>query len=139
MKKSTSAAAFAVALTMALPQSARADQITLPPMPGNLLVDAGHQAFHLGHAYGTQNYICLPSTTGFSWILYGPQATLFDEDGEQQITHFLSPNPDENGVPRATWQHSRDTSSVWAFAIETAPAPDPGSILWLKLQVVGQQ
>ena len=33
---------------------------------------------------------------GFSWISHGPQATLYDGDGEQQMTHFLSANPVEN-------------------------------------------
>jgi len=139
MKYSTSTAVLAAVLTIALPHPARA-QVTPPPVPGNLQVDPGHQAFLIGHAYGTQNYVCLPSGTGFSWILYGPQATLFDEDGDQQITHFLSPNPDEGGTLRATWQHSRDSSRVWALAIQTSTDPmfvAPGAIPWLKLQVVG--
>ena len=41
-------------------------------------------------------------------------ATLFDAKGGQILTHFLSPNPSENATPRAAWQHSRDTSAVWA-------------------------
>jgi Protein of unknown function (DUF3455) len=141
MKTSISTAALAAALTIALPQTARG-QVTPPLVPGNLVVDPPHQAYLIGHAYGTQNYVCLPSGAGFSWILYGPQATLFDGDGEQQITHFLSPNPDENGTLRATWQHSRDSSAVWAFAVQTYSASDwvaPGAIPWLKLQVVGKE
>jgi hypothetical protein len=38
---------------------------------------AGNTAFLTGHALGTQNYICLPSPSEFSWTLFGPQATLF--------------------------------------------------------------
>jgi hypothetical protein len=30
--------------------------------------------------------------------LFGPQATLFNDDGMQIITHFLSPNPEEGGM-----------------------------------------
>lgn len=142
MKTSVSIAALAAALTIALPQAARA-QVTPPPVPANLEVDAGQQAFQIGHAYGTQNYVCLPSAKkGVGWVLYGPQATLFDDEGEQQITHFLSPNPDENSLPRATWLHSRDSSSVWAFAIQTSTDPAfvaPGAIAWLKLQVIGEE
>jgi len=72
--------------------------------------------------------------------LFGPQATLFNDDGMQIITHFLSPNPEENGTARATWQHSRDTSTVWAIRIEFSSDPafvKPGAIPWLLLEVVG--
>jgi hypothetical protein len=58
------------------------------------------------------------------------------------ITHFLSPNPDQNGTPRATWQHSGDTSAVWAIAVKTsddAAFVAPGAIPWLLLDVVGQE
>ena len=46
------------------------------------------------------------------------------------------------GTPRATWQHSRDTSTVWAMAIASSSDPAfvaPGAIPWLLLQVVGAQ
>jgi len=131
-----------VALTIAGPGVARAQTITPPPVPANLEVEAGHNAFQIGHAYGTQNYLCLPSGKHYAWTLFGPQATLFDDDGEQQITHFLSPNPDESGTPRATWQHSRDSSSAWAFAIQTSTDPAfvaAGAIPWLLLRVVGAE
>jgi hypothetical protein len=68
---------------------------------------------------------------------------LFNGDNDDQvITHFLSPNPFDGGAPRATWQHSRDTSTVWGLAIESSSDPNfvaPGAIPWLKLQVVGAQ
>jgi hypothetical protein len=126
-----------VAFTVSLPQPAHAD-----PVPNNIRVPAGNAAFLLGHATGTQNYICLPSGSGFAWTFFGPQATLFDDIDEQVITHFLSPNPDEGGTPRATWQHSQDTSTVWAMAIASSSNPGfvaPGAIPWLLLQVVGAQ
>ncbi len=44
------------------------------------------------------------------------QATLFDEENGQIITHFFSPNPAEGGTVRAAWQHAKDTSSVWGRA-----------------------
>jgi hypothetical protein len=74
--------------------------------------------------------------------LFGPQATLFNDDARQIITHFLSPNPDEGGTARATWQHSRDTSAVWAQRIAFSSDPDfvePGAIPWFLLQVVGAE
>ena len=130
-------AALAVAMTISLPQTAHTD-----PVPDNIQVPAGNTAFLEGHAVGTQNYICLPSGTGFAWTFFGPQATLFDDDDEQVITHFLSPNPDERGMPRATWQHSQDTSTVWALAIASYSTPGfnaRGDIPWLLLRVVGAE
>jgi hypothetical protein len=47
-----------------------------------------------------------------AWTLFTPQATLFNDQGEQLISHFFSPNPFENGIVRATWEDSRGTSTV---------------------------
>lgn len=143
--RSIAALAMALVLTVNAVQPAAAKlQIDPPPVPANLEVPAGHTAFLQGHAYGTQNYMCLATATGFTWAFYGPQATLFNDDNGQIITHFLSPNPDENGTPRATWQHSRDTSAVWALATPATTSTDPnyvapGAIPWLRLTVVGKQ
>src|SRR5262249_21237640 len=55
---------------------------------------------------------------------------------------FLSANPAENGTPRATWQHSRDTSSVWAVMTASSSDPEfvsPGAIPWFLLRAVGAQ
>jgi hypothetical protein len=142
------AAALAVALTGSLPQRAHANRITPPLMPGNIAVPPGNKAFLEGHGVGTQNYICLPSGSGFAWTLFTPEATLFNHGDNQQVTtHYFSPNnnpfdPADKGMIRATWEHSRDTSTVWAKAIETSIDANfvaPGAIPWLKLQVVGAQ
>jgi hypothetical protein len=136
------ATALTVAFTASLPQPADADQITLPPMPSNIQVPAKNKAFIEGHAVGTQDYICLPSGSGFAWTFFGPQATLFNDNDKQVITHFLSPNPFDDGTPGVTWQHSRDTSTVWGTAIASSSDPAfvaPGAIPWLLVQVVGAQ
>jgi hypothetical protein len=117
----------------------------IPEMPANIEVPAGYVPFFKGQAAGTQNYICLLAGKGFAWKFVGPQATLFADAAplQQQVTtHFLSGNPAESGIPRPTWQHSFDTSSVWGRAI--ASSTDPayvanGAIPWLLLQVVGAQ
>lgn len=135
------AAAGVVAFTIATAQAA-GPVIVPPPVPSNLEVPSGNTAYLIGHARGTQNYLCLPKGAGFAWTLFGPQATLFDDGGNQQITHFLSANPDENGTPRPTWQHSGDTSAAWAVAIEPSTDPNfvaPGAIPWLLLQAVGNE
>ena len=62
--------------------------------------------------------------------------------GEQIITHFLSPNPDEGDLPRATWQHSRDTSRIWGNVVASSSDPSfvrRGAIPWLLLEVVGAE
>jgi hypothetical protein len=119
-----------------------ADHVEPPPVPPGLEVPEGNRPFLLAHAVGTQNYVCLPTASGAAWAFFAPQATLFDEHDRQITTHFLSPNPDEGGMARATWQHSRDTSRVWALAIATSSDPafvEPGAIPWLLLRVVGAE
>jgi len=139
------AAALAVAF-LSVPRSAHADQITPPAVPVKLQVAAGSKAFLVGHATGTQNYVCLPSGTGFAWTLFTPEATLFSDHFKQLTTHFfgVNPNPADNGAIRAAWQHSRDTSTVWAKLALDGSSTDPnfvrpGAIAWLLLDVVGTQ
>jgi len=141
MKKIMLVPALVATLVAGLPQHAAADVVT-PPVPGNLAVPAGNAAYLAAHARGTQNYICLAGQGGFAWTFFGPQATLVDDGFTQVATHFLSPNPVENGTPRATWQDSGDTSAVWAGAIASSTDPTyvaQGAIPWLLLHVVGAQ
>ena len=100
---------------VALPQAARPDTITPPAVPGNLVVDAPHVPFLQADAFGTQNYVCVTSGAGVAFVLFTPQATLFNDDLEEVITHFFSPDqdPKDLGNIRVAWQHSRDTSTFW--------------------------
>jgi len=117
-----------------------------PPAPANLEVPDGHWLFFTAHAIGTQNYVCLPAASGVAWKFIAPQATLFHashgEISQQQATHFLSANAAENGLPRPTWQHSLDSSRVWARALASSTDPNyvgAGAIPWLLLTVVGAE
>jgi uncharacterized protein DUF3455 len=125
-------------------------------------VPAGNTAFLVGHAVGTQNYVCAPSTSspsGVAYALFTPEATLFNDYEKQLITHYFSPNPSEpvpnnnkalvaDGLIRATWQH-RDTSTVWAKvnlnddgSIGSSSDPvfvEQGAVAWLLLKVVGAE
>ncbi len=134
-------AALIGACLAAAPTTIHAHDVSPPSVPPKLEVGTGYRPYLVGHAVGTQNYVCVPNPGGgFMWTLYGPQATLFDDDGSQLTTHFLSPNPDEGETPRATWQHSRDTSTVWAVATEISSDSayvEPGAIPWLLLEVRG--
>ena len=140
------AAALALAFTVSLPQSVHADQgghITPPPVPDKIKPEEGSRLFLVGHAYGTQNYICLPSGAGFKFVLFTPEATLFEHRAKQVTTHFFSPNPDEDGIVRATWQHSRDTSAFWGKAIDSIDSTSnpelvaAGAIPWVLLGKAG--
>jgi hypothetical protein len=143
--------------TSALAQTTATDppalrNIILPPMPDNLKLHAedGFTAFLVGHAVGTQNYVCKPTLNGgFAFALFTPQATLFTDANKEIIVHFFSPNPDEantdpnvvaNFAIRATWQDSTDMSTVWAKLDQMsteAPFVAEGAVAWLLLDVVG--
>lgn len=134
------ATALAAAFTLSLPQAASAVKITPPPVPDDIRVPVGNEAFLLGHGVGTQNYVCLPSGSGFAWTLFTPEATLFNDDDKQLTTHFFSPNPFEDNKVRATWQHSRDTSTTWGeivIASTDSAFVAPGAIAWLRLETKG--
>jgi hypothetical protein len=147
------AALAAVAFTVSAAGPAYADDMTPPPVPGNIQVPAGNRLFLVGHAVGTQNYVCLPSGTGVRFVLFTPEATLFDDEGEQLTTHFFSPNPSEvntdpkvisEHILRAAWQDSKDSSTVWGQVKpgNSSSDPDfvePGAIPWLLVTIVGHQ
>ena len=131
---------------------AAAQNVTVPPTPSEITPEAGNVAFAVGHAQGTQGYICLPTSTGgTSWTVLAarPEATLFVKifgKDVQIITHFLSPDNSLNRVPRATWQSSFDTSRVWAARVNGIPAgsdpascPNTGAIDCLLLVAKGTQ
>jgi hypothetical protein len=135
------AAAIGACLAWA-PATARAAD----PLPTDISVPAGNELFLVGRAIGTQNYTCVavPSDQGlvFSWLAFGPQATLFNDRGVQIATHFLSANPDEDGKARPTWQSSKDTSAVWGEPIASTSDSgkvEPGAVPWLLLRVVGAE
>jgi len=152
---SVCASALTLALTITPSQPAHADGITPPPVPADIQAPEGAKAFLEGHGKGTQNYICLPCPnpitptaicpdSGFAFTLFTPQATLFNDNDKQVTTHYFSPNPDEGGTIRATWQHSRDTSTVWGQVKPGHSSSDPhfvapGAIPWLLVTVVGAQ
>lgn len=136
----TAITALIIAFTVWMPWTAVAQNVTPPAVPENLEVPDGSTAYLIGRAYGTQNYICLLAGGGFAWTFLGPQATVFDDTMQQITTHYLGANPSEGGTLRATWQHSADTSAVWAVAIGSSLDPGfvaPDSIPWLLLRSVG--
>src|SRR5215471_14876293 len=141
-------AAFGLMVTTGV-RAAHADEIAPPSVPGPIHVDDGNEVFLVGHGVGTQNYVCTTSAasvSGFAFSLFTPEATLFDDEGKQLITHFFSPNgdptvkPPEAGTIRVTWEDSRDSSRVWAMLLEQSldeQFVQKDAVAWLKLQTVG--
>jgi hypothetical protein len=144
--------ALAAAFAVSLPRPADAARVTPPDVPTEIQVEEGNKAFLQGLGVGTQNYICLPcpnpttpatqcpDDSGFAWLLFTPEATLFKDNDKQLTTHFFSPNPDETGRTRAAWQHSKDSSTVWGGTATPSFDPDfvaEDAIPWLRLPVAG--
>jgi Protein of unknown function (DUF3455) len=143
-RKLTAALTAAVlAFTVALSHAAKPEERIVPPIvPEAIDVGDGYRPFLIAHAIGTQNYICQLVGSSLKWVLVGPQATLFNDEGQQILTHYLSPNPLENGAPRATWQHSKDTSAAWAVKVKESADPAfvaPDAIPWFLLDATGTQ
>ena len=136
--------ALGLSFTAVAPRTAHAGDLRQPLVPTEVQVDPGFRLFFIGHGDGTQNYVCLPAANGgFAFSLFTPQATLFNDFDQQVTTHFFSLNPDETGTPiRATWEHSQDSSRVWAAAVGTSTDSRfvaPGAVAWLKLEVRGDE
>jgi hypothetical protein len=133
----------------AAPRAGQGVPLTVPGVPDGLEVDGDNTLFMAAHAFGTQNYICLPAASGFAWTVFTPEATLFNPEAKQRITHFFSPNPFEPspnpfqaGIVRASWQDSSDSSIVWARLVPGGLSTDArfvrkGAIPWLKLEAAG--
>jgi len=153
--------ALAIGCLFGTANHAAAQTVTPPPTPTLITPPVGNTAFLVGHARGTQGYVCLPTGPGAStasWTVNArPEATLFTKffgQDVQIITHFLSPdeNPKDPTLPvpfgNATWQSSFDSSRVWAAVLHgnvviagTDPksCPNTGSIACLMLETVGSK
>src|SRR5262245_50689018 len=134
-------AAPLLAFIIGLPQVVHAQRITPPAVPDAIQVPSGYKPYLMAHAVGTQGYVCVQVGAAFSWAPFGPQATLFNADNEQIMTHFLNPTP-YSLVPGPTWQHSRDSSVVWGNPIASSSDPNfvaADAIPWLLVEaaVVG--
>lgn len=131
---------LALAAAIAAPQIAHAQsarKIVPPPMPADLELSPDEfTPFFVAHAVGTQGFMCVVINGAYKWQTFGPQATLFDGDGRQVATHFLSPQPFDQ-VLSPTWQHSRDTSAVWGAVLKMSSDANyvaPDAIPWLLLE-----
>lgn len=95
----------------------------LPDVPDALKPAATEKLVRKTRGEGDQIYTC----DGSSWMLIGPDAKLYDNDGKEVGSHFAGP----------TWEWS-DGSQVVGRPIATA-TPDPNSIPWLLLRATNHQ
>ena len=135
--------ALGTAFVLALPQVGHAQNVTPPAVPDRLQVEEGNEAFLIGHAFGSQDYVCAASGSGVAFVLTTPEAVLFDNPAHRVINHFFSPNPGEGGTIRATWQSTRNSSVFWGKLEKTATFDtDPDfvakdAIAWVLLSRAG--
>jgi len=158
--RSLFAAALVLGCVFGTVTHAEAQNIASPTTPSSITPPVGNSAFLVGHAVGTQGYVCLPAGAGAStasWTVNSsrPEATLFSSffgRDVEVITHFLSPDTNPNefapsplAFGNATWQSSIDTSKVWAQPLQSIAAgsdescPNTGSITCLLLQSIGSE
>jgi Protein of unknown function (DUF3455) len=110
-----------IALLTLAPLSAQQVPPQLQPQPNSqLLLQV--------HAKGDQIYTCKGDGAQFTWTLKAPDAELFDKDGKSFGRHFAGPS----------WE-AKDGSRVMGKAAANAPAPDPDSIPWLLVNVIGHE
>jgi hypothetical protein len=96
-------------------------------VPASLQTRAGEELVLLAHGSGSQIYTCRAGTDGkFLWTLKAPDAELTDRTGKVIGNHSAGP----------TWK-LKDGSEVTGKASARVDSPDPGSIPWLLLNVVG--
>jgi hypothetical protein len=68
---------FALLTAVNLQAGQRAD--LTQSIPPEIQVPPEAELFLVGHGFGTQNYVCVPSGAGVALTLFTPQATLFDD------------------------------------------------------------
>jgi hypothetical protein len=116
-------AALLTAAIIVLSSSAAAQQV-----PQQLQPSASEQLILEVHAKGDQVYTCKEDVTAYAWTLKAPDAQLFDKDGKPFGKHFAGPS----------WE-AKDGSRVSGKAVANAPSPDPDSIAWLLVNIVGHE
>ena len=98
-----------------------------PAVPESLKPAPTESLFVSVHAKGVQIYECHPKkedATQYEWVLKGPEADLFDAQGNKIGRHYAGP----------TWE-AIDGSKVVGEVKGKEPSPDPDAIPWLLLMV----
>ena len=120
------ARAIAFALLTAVVSVISAFSADAQQAPKELQPPATEQLLLQVHATGDQIYTCKGEGAQFSWALKAPEAQLFDKDGKPLGKHFAGPS----------WE-ANDGSRITGKAVANVPSPDPESIPWLLVTVIG--
>jgi hypothetical protein len=99
---------------------------TSPEIPVSLQVPAGHTLKFSARAQGYQIYQCAQDKVDpklYGWNFTGPQADLFDANGDKVLSHYAGP----------TWE-ARDGSKIVGTVKANEKGPDPDAISWLLLE-----
>jgi hypothetical protein len=102
-----------------------AGNIPLPVVPAVLRVSSAEELALVAKAAGVQNYECRAKKDDpnqFEWVFTGPQADLFDPQGNKMGRHYPGP----------TWEWN-DGSRVVGSLKGSVPSPQSGAIPWLRL------
>jgi hypothetical protein len=95
-------------------------------LPEQLRPPANNALLLTAHAVGVQIYTCKPQADNpdaFAWTLKAPDATLYNEQGEEIARHYAGP----------TWE-GNDGSKVVGEAVQRVDAHNPHDIPWLLLK-----
>jgi hypothetical protein len=93
-----------------------------PVAPAKLSAPSGQRLFLQAHGVGDQIYTCKATDGKYEWTLQAPDAKLLSADGQVIGRHYAGP----------TWE-AADGSLVEGKLAESAAAPDPSAIPWLRL------
>src|SRR5580658_9853149 len=99
--------------------------IPAPVVPDALAVSEKEKPLLLVKARGVQIYECRAKKedpTQFEWVFTGPDADLFDANGNKMGRHYAGP----------TWE-SNDGSRVVGSVKGSVPSKDMGAVPWLLL------
>jgi hypothetical protein len=123
----TAASVLGAALLAISAVAANAQSIPAPTVPSAIQAPPGERVVFVAHATGSQIYTCQPSADGkFAWTLKAPDAELKDDKGKFIGSHFAGPS----------WKLT-DGSKVTGKAVAHVDSPDPNSIPWLLVNVIG--
>jgi len=137
ISRNAAAATLTLLLALAWPASAEpGNDNRAPELTGaaaSLTVGAGNKVHFHVYAVGVQIYTATASPTsptGFSWTFTGPEAVLFDADGNVVGIHYAFAGP-----TRPAWETESGSLVVGARMVP-AVTVDPTAIPWLLLDAV---
>jgi len=97
-----------------------------PDVPEAIRVPDGNKVHFHAYAVGAQIYVW----DGSAWVFQGPEAVLFDADGNIVGIHYAYAGPTRPG-----WE-SNSGSLVVGAALTNAPSPNPNSVPLLLVDAI---